>query len=174
MQDTWPVLQVEGFKMELWPTHFFLVNQSSFLDNILSHKHTSPICHLGGMLPKHKPRLATQEGGSRECSEWSYLHYEIITWRYLGSQIPILPAQHTHSISHHRQTWLARKHVRVETGGRDDSWPFAKYKTAFSWQTTAVRQAGGTSPTRGLFLGEGEYDTWYLDLTSAAEKSTLL
>lgn len=52
------------------------------------------------------------------------------------------------------------KHVWVETGGRDDSWPFTKYKTAFTWQTTAERQACSTSPRRGPFLGEGEYNTY--------------
>lgn len=42
---------------------------------------------------------------------------------------------------------------------RVDSWPFAKYKTAFTWRTTAKKKnaACSTRPTRGLFLGEGEY-----------------
>lgn len=49
-------------------------------------------------------------------------------------------------------------------------------KLLSTWQSSAERGRPGTAvPRRGLFLGEGEYNTSsYLDFVSAAVESTLL
>ncbi len=128
---------------------------------------------LTGNFTKTQAQTGITKWAKGEQCGWSQTHSENITKHYWGSVISLCLAC-THSLAHHKQTWWAGMHVWVETGGRDDSWPFTKYKTAFTWQTTAEKQACSTSPRRGLFLGEGEYNTLYLDPMSAADKSSLL